>query len=266
MVRYVLILVGFTVLLQFASERPVLANPACHSTLLGDTDLTGDLDCSGVPGDPLTIGVDGMVLRLNGWTLTCPPGFVNASGELDVEGVRSTNHSNVKILGPGKIAGCGRAVTLEGGLGNLVHGLYLSDNLTGVVLIGGTNPTVQHNLITGNLGTAVALSATTGARIIDNWLTGNGGDPDPVRGFGITNDNMSPGAVIRRNRILGNIRGGIVEVGASLLVGAKIVQNVVLGNGGLDLDLRGADNTLMGNLCETSNPAGLCPHPLPRLP
>ena len=91
--RVLLILVG-TVTLVFASQA--LANPLCHSVLIADTELTGDLDCSGVDGDPLIVGADGITIRLNGWTLTCPPGFVNAGGELDVEGIRATNHVGVR--------------------------------------------------------------------------------------------------------------------------------------------------------------------------
>src|SRR5437870_4625382 len=126
--------VSFTVTITPADGGAV--DPACHTVLSGDTELSSDLDCSGVDGDPLTIGVDGITLRLNGWTLTCPPGFVNSAGETDVEGIRATDRVGVQVLGPGKITGCGRAVTLDGGRDNVVAGLYLNGNLTGILLQG----------------------------------------------------------------------------------------------------------------------------------
>ena len=257
--RVLLILVGI-VTLVFASQA--LANPLCHSVLIADTELTGNLDCSGVDGDPLIVGADGITIRLNGWTLTCPPGFVNAGGELDVEGIRATNHVGVNVIGPGKITGCGRAVTFFSGSDNVVRGLYLSGNLTGINLQGGAGHTARNNVIVSNEGTAIATSRVVNARILDNWIVANGGDPNLARGFGITNDNASS-ATISRNHILGNFRGGIAEVGASALI-SEISRNIILGNGGFDLDLRDTDDTVEQTICETSIPAGLCPDPLPR--
>lgn len=69
--------------------------------------------------------------------------------------------------------------------------------------------------------------------------------------------------MIHRNHILRNVRGGIAEVGASVL-SSHISENVILGNGGLDLNLRNTDDVVERTVCETSAPAGLCPHPFPR--
>ncbi len=251
-------------ILSFMFGSPALANPPCHSVLLSDTDLTGDLDCSGVDGDPLIVGADGITIRLNGWTLTCPPGFVNSGGELDVEGIRTTNHVGVSVIGPGKVTGCGRAVAFQGGSDNVVRGLYLSGNLSGLSFQGGADHTAQKNVIVSNEGTAIATSGVVNVQILDNWIAANGGDPDPARGFGMTNDNASS-ATITRNNILGNFRGGIAEVGASTLI-SKISRNIILGNGEFDLNLRDTDDTVERTICETSNPVGLCPDPLPPFP
>ena len=260
--RRVIVILMASISLMLCSQ--VLANPPCHSILTTDTDLTGDLDCSQEPGDPLIVGADGITVGLNGWTLTCMPGFVNVGGELDMEGIRVTNHVGVNILGPGKITGCGRAVTFFSGSDNEVRGLYLSGNLTGINLQGGAGHTARNNVIVSNEGTAIATSGVVNARILDNWIVANGGDPNLARGFGITNDNASS-ATISRNHILGNFRGGIAEVGASALI-SEISRNIILGNGGFDLDLRDTDDTVEQTICETSNPAGLCPDPLPRFP
>ncbi len=260
--RRVIVFLMASVSLMLCSQ--VLANPPCHSILTTDTDLTGDLDCSQEPGDPLIVGADGITVGLNGWTLTCMPGFVNVGGELDMEGIRVTNHVGVNILGPGKITGCGRAVAFQGGSDNVVRGLYLSGNLSGISFQGGADHTAQKNVIVSNEGTAMATSGVVNVQILDNWIAANGGDPDPARGFGITNDNASS-ATISRNNILGNFRGGIAEVGASALI-SKISRNIILGNGGFDLNLRDTDDTVERTICETSNPVGLCPDTLPPFP
>ncbi len=174
------------------------------------------------------------------------------------------NGIRVNVIGPGKITGCGRAVTFFNGSDNVVRGLYLSGNLTGINLQGGADQTARNNVIVSNEGTAIATSGVVNARILDNWIVANGGDPNLARGFGITNDNASS-ATISRNHILGNFRGGIAEVGASALI-SEISRNIILGNGGFDLDLRDTDDTVEQTICETSNPAGLCPDPLPRFP
>lgn len=235
---------------------PASANPLCHSVLTTDTTLTGNLDCSGLAGDPVILWADGITFRLNGFTLTGPPGFVNSGGELDVECVIASGRTGVRVLGPGTIKGCGRAVSFQGGSGNEAADLHITDNLTGIVFQGGSGHVAHDNIIKDNLGTGVALSEVVGAQILDNLIQDNGGDADPDRGFGITNDNFST-ATIGGNRILRNLRGGIKEVGASTFV-ATIVGNVVLDNGGFDLDLRGTDDTVTDTVCRTSRPDGLC--------
>ena len=240
------------------------ANPPCHSVVTADTDLTADLDCSAVDGDPLIAGADGVTVRLNGWTLTCPPGFVSSGGEADVEGIRASGYVGVKVLGPGKVTGCGRAVTFQDGSNDVVEGLYLSGNLTGIVFEGGSGHRAEGNVVVGNQGNGIELSSVTNAEVVGNVVTANGVTSDPSRGSGVTNDNASS-AAISCNQIVGNLKNGISEGGASVLA-ATIESNVVLGNGGIDLNLRGTDDTVTDTACETSNPAGLCTHPLNALP
>src|SRR5262249_52957286 len=156
-------------------------------------------------------------------------GFVGSGGEADVEGIRATGQVGVQVLGPGKITGCGRAVTFDGGSDNIVAGLYVSGNLSGIVLLGGSNPVARENVIVTNQGDGISLSEVTNAQVVQNRISANGVASDPSRGWGITNDNASS-AVISGNHILGNLHGGIAERGASALA-ASIVDDVVLGNG-----------------------------------
>jgi hypothetical protein len=257
--RWVLFACVAVLAVGFGSQAS--ANPVCHSVLTSDTTLTGNLDCSGVPGDPLTVGADGITIRLNGFTLTGPPGFVNSGGELDVECVFASGRTGVRVLGPGTITGCGRGVTFQGGSHDEVAGILLTGNLTGIVFQGGANHLADDNLVEGNLGNGIELSGVSQAQILDNVIQDNGGDSNPSRGFGLTNDNAST-ATICRDRILHNVRGGIGEVGASALT-STICDSIVLDNGGFDLNLRGTDDTVVNTVCRTSSPAGLCQRPRP---
>ncbi len=238
----------------------------CGSSITTDTGLIGDLDCSNYQYDPLHIDADNVTFKLNGYTLTCSSqwGWYYTQYELDVEGIRATGRTGVKILGPGKIANCGRAVTFDGGSNNEVRALYIAGNLTGIVLQLESGSIARYNVIISNLGNGIEMSWAANVQLLQNYVAANGGDPSGSRGFGVTNDNTSV-AAISGNKILGNQLGGIAEVGASVL-SAQITENIILGNGGYDLNLRGTDDTVTETSCETSVPAGLCPYPHPRFP
>jgi len=253
--------------LQFLFPSQGNTQVVCGSSITANTGLTGDLDCSNYPYDPLHIDADNVTFRLNGYTLTCSSqwGWYYTPYEFDVEGIRATNHSGVKVLGPGKITNCGRAVTFEGGSNNIVQGLYISGNLGGLTFIGGANSTARDNVIVRNLLAGIGTSGSENIQILENYIAANGGwDALPNPGWGILNDNAST-VTIANNYILGHENGGIGEVGASAL-SAQITNNIILGNGGYDLNLRGTDDIVAETICETSVPAGLCPYPLPRFP
>lgn len=65
----------------------------------------------------------------------------------------------------------------------------------------------------------------------------------------------------------GGASGGIGPVGARVLA-AQITTNIILSNGGPDLDLHviTESHVVTGDICEASNPSGLCPYPFPRFP
>ena len=209
---------------------------------------------------------------MNGYTLTCSSqwGWYYTTYEYDVEGIR-VSASGVKILGPGKITNCGRAVTLAGN-NTTIEDLTLTHNQTGIVLLGG-NPLLRHNMIVNNNGNGIELNSMSGAILRENYIAGNGN-------WGVTN--ITGGSVtFDGNFILGNGSGGIGELGPSGGWSATLSNNVILGSGtwsnrtgnpatwtpGLDLSLRDNNDYFVGtNICETSSPSGLCPHPLPPFP
>ncbi len=255
--------------LQFLFPPQGNTQVTCGSSITTDTGLTGDLDCSTYQYDPLHIDADNVTFKLNGYTLTCSSqwGWYYTPYELDVEGIRATGRTGVKVLGPGKITNCGRAVTFEGGSNNTAQGLYLTGNLGGVAFIAELGSTARDNVIVRNGIAGIGTSTSVNIQILENYIAANGWyqAPDqPNAGFGILNDNAST-ATIANNYILGHEKGGIGEVGASALA-AQITNNIILGNGGYDLSLRGTDDAVTETICETSVPAGLCPYPLPRFP
>jgi len=255
--------------LQFFFPPQGATQVACGSVITENAELTGDLDCSNYQYDPLHIDADNVTFKLKGYTLTCSSqwGWYYTPYELDVEGIRATGRTGVKILGPGKITNCGRAVTFEGGGNNSVQGLYISGNLGGLTFISESGSMARDNVIVKNLLAGLGMSGSVNIQILENYIAANGGwdTPDqPNPGWGILNDNVST-ATIAHNYILGHENGGIGEVGASALA-AQITNNIILGNGGYDLNLRGTDDTVADTICETSVPAGLCPYPFPRFP
>ncbi len=255
------VMLSATVVLGLQFLFPLQGNTqvACGSVIITNAGLTGDLDCSNYQYDPLHIDADNVTFNLNGYTLTCSSqwGWVYTGYENDVEGIRVTSHSGVKILGPGKITNCGRAVTLSGGVNNEVRGLTLSGNLTGIVLVYQTDLVVRNNVIVGNLGNGIDVSDSANAQVVGNYIAGN-------VGWGMGYYTTNP-LVISGNYILGNQEGGFLEAIASSL-SAQITGNIILGNGTYDLNLSGTEDILTGTICETSVPAGLCPYPLPRFP
>ena len=171
------------------------------------------------------------------------------------------------MVGPGKITNCGRAVIFARGSDNVVQGPYITGNLGGLTFDGGMNSTARDNVIVANFLAGIATNGSVSIQILENYIAANGGfvAPDqPNAGWGILNDHAST-VTIANNYILAHEKGGIGEVGASALT-AQITNNIVLNNGGIDLNLRSTDSVVTGNICETSNPAGLCPYPLPRFP
>ncbi|MBE0644968.1 MAG: hypothetical protein IH600_12870, partial [Bacteroidetes bacterium] len=71
---------------------------ACGTTIIANTTLCSDMDCSSITGAAITIGVSDVTLDLNGHTITTGTGQV---GVLLAPGVSNVTITNGKIDGPG---------------------------------------------------------------------------------------------------------------------------------------------------------------------
>ncbi len=89
--------VALSLLMLGAVPSVVLAaQPSCGDTLLVNTTLTANLDCSGYNGTALTMGAPDIVLNLNGKTITGPAGDEGWVG-VDTNSYNRTTIRNGKI-------------------------------------------------------------------------------------------------------------------------------------------------------------------------
>ena len=118
------------------------AQPACGDTLMANTTLTADLDCSAYAGNALTLGKNGIKLNLGGHTLT---GY---TGD-DTNAAVYTERKDTTITN-GTIQDAGYSVYLYGAKGTTVSSLTLnaeaiaSTKDLGVYVEYGVNNTVSH--------------------------------------------------------------------------------------------------------------------------
>jgi hypothetical protein len=125
----------FLVILMMAASC-ILSTPAyalsCGDTVSGNVTLTADLACTDSNG--LIVGANGTTINLNGFTISCTGlagGFLGScqptqTGPTSRVGIQSINHSNVLILGPGKVTGFGVGVDISGGDGLRVIGVTIT--------------------------------------------------------------------------------------------------------------------------------------------
>ena len=183
-------------------------------------------------------------------------------------GLKTTGRASIRrgsrrvtILGPGTITGCGAGVVAIRSSGLVVQGLTLTKNTTGMALTEG-DALLQNNVIVSNWSIGVITNFTAGTTLRENYIAGNGD-------YGVACA-YSGRTTFDRNIILGNRAGGIAQVGNSENWIATLSNDIVLGNGtwtdGFDLSLRDGDDLLSGTICRTSDPSGLCLHPLPPFP
>ena len=152
-----------------AAAARTAAAPSCGDTILTSITLTADLDCSAIVTDGLHVGANGIVIDLNGHSITGAGGFDGQAGI-----------SN---------QGFGNVVVKHGTIRNFYYG-YFSQNTRGgtvsnltVVLDGvqsnyglyidsGSGGTYSHNTVT-NAYRAVATTGASGNTFAYNTLTGN---------------------------------------------------------------------------------------------
>jgi parallel beta-helix repeat protein len=139
------------------------AQPSCGDTLMTNTTLTGDLDCSGYNGTALYMGKKGITLNLNGYTIWGYSGDDSASGV-------DTNYKKHTTIKNGTIVDFENGVYLNQSVGGTVKNLDIDgsdDDGTGVYVDYGTSNTINNVDIDGAYyGFYMYGSA-------HNWVTNN---------------------------------------------------------------------------------------------
>jgi parallel beta-helix repeat protein len=102
----------------------------------------------------------------------------------------------------------------------------VSGNTTGILVFSTPDVSITGNTVSANVNDGIVLNASSGAVLLVNQFTQNGGNGISL--FDSTNDQIA------LNRSLNNVNDGIFVDGAS--TGTFFVANVALGNGNLDAE------------------------------
>jgi parallel beta-helix repeat protein len=160
----------------------------CGRVLTRDTTLRADVvNC---PGDGLVIGADGIEIRLAGHT-------VDGTEAVGSAGIRVAGHDGVVVRGPGLVRGFDDGVRVEGGTGNRVRDLTVTQNGVGIHLVGAHNGRVVANDVSSN--ESGGSGPNRGVLLEDS-------DDNLLSGNTVFEDDFSCISLVRshRNRIVGN--------------------------------------------------------------
>ena len=179
------------------------------ATLTASTTLDSDLiDC---PADGLIVGADNITIDLNGHTIDGP-----GTDDFRWDGVdNGAGHQGV-IVKNGTIRDFGGdGIFIDnGGAGNRLRGLVLTDNGIGVEFIGSRNNSIEKTSITENHSIGIFVAESTNIRIQENGLAGNGADGILVRASTdtlIEKNVIDAGSLGTGVQVLGGSRNGIVK-------------------------------------------------------
>ena len=279
MISAILIGVVFTTI----NMPSALASDLCGTTILVDTTLTHNQNCTDATGG-ITIGADGVDLDLAGFTIDCTEsvvgtGYLGSCQGLGTVGVDTGGFNGVSVTN-GTIDGFEIVVRIVGGSATVANmtitgptspgvgfnprpaseGIFVS----GVACIPGVDP------ITGlpTLNTAVNIQGSTienhregievhtstCVNIHNNTIQNN--NSDPVACFGIVAHDMD-NSNIHHNLITMNGESLVGDAGVDLdsaSQGNNIHQNQIIGNFGDGIDFSGdtggnkvTKNTITGN-------------------
>lgn len=140
------------------------AVPACGTTIMSNTTLTGDMDCTASGTDGIIFGKKGLTLNLNGYTIWGPVGDDGYNGV-------DTNDKKHTTIKNGTIRDFDTSVYLNQSVGGTVKNLTLigdpADGGTGVYVEYGTTNTLNNLTIMDQYyGFYMYYSA-------NNWITNN---------------------------------------------------------------------------------------------
>ena len=142
------------------------AVPACGTTIMVNTTLTGDMDCSGYNGDGIIFGKKGLTLNLNGYTIWGTDGDDNNSGVY-------TNYKKNVTVKNGWLDGWDTGVYAENTVGGTFKNLKVRDTANdevydeGIYVYEGANNLVTNNNTDG-IGYGIDVEYGGG-----NWITNN---------------------------------------------------------------------------------------------
>jgi parallel beta-helix repeat protein len=154
------------------------AQPSCGDTLMTNTTLTADLDCSGYGGTALTMGANGIVLNLNGHTLWGP------SGQDNLYGVYSDEYDHTTIKN-GKVSNFTYNIYLNGSNRTLVQNVEVTGETNrdyGVYIDYGVYNTLNDLNVHG---VSTAVYANSGAKLTVKNSTLSGDPNDSDYGIGL---------------------------------------------------------------------------------
>lgn len=146
------------------------ANPSCGDTLVTDTTLEADLDCSGLGAgnSALKIGAHNVVLDLNGYTIWGPPGVDQVFGVYgdawDGWEVTDGTIADFKVGVYFSSNSLGRATWLT------VAGNTGAGDDFGIYVVSGAGNKIKHNTVSG-ADRGIYLQHGAGNRVRDNHVT-----------------------------------------------------------------------------------------------
>ena len=231
-----------------APSPALAAVPACGSTIMVDTTLTGNMSC---PGNGVSIGAPNVVFDLNGFTISGPGPDARPAPDQIYAGVRVTREG--VVVRDGRIQGFTVAVTATSTGDNVeVTGLTLQNNgqgyLTQSGAPGGLGPYSDNTWFHGN----TVLDSTSSALVI----LGNGHRVESNQilrnRFGVSI--QGSGVTFRSNTVDGNQSTG-VNVGGNVLGDNNVVAgNSITNNTGNGINIGGPSTTkvLQGNRLENN--------------
>lgn len=171
--------------LVVASFTPAAAEASepltCGTTIIANTVLTADLDCTESGGDGLIIGADNVVLDLGGFTI---------SGGNSDAGIRVTYQNTAQVLN-GTITGFAAGIEIQQSTGVTVTGLDISAHDRGINVGGGGGHLLEKNNLHGHGRDAIRVAVSNNNVISKNTVTEN------VYGIGIADD--SSGTRVEKN-------------------------------------------------------------------
>ncbi|MGB8014218.1 MAG: right-handed parallel beta-helix repeat-containing protein [Terriglobales bacterium] len=202
---------------------------SCGDTITVSTTLQANLGpCSGVA---LTVGKNGITLRMNGWSIIAS----NDPSNPGVEGVNVGGTTNVSIKGPGTITGFTYGISVFDANGNrtpssntkVSHVHFVANAWDAVAFVGGSGNQVLDSTFIANPCIAIKFDTVANGKIIGNAITGSNAPPTGNNcswqesgiggGVGISIASTSPGAIVKDNSVTNSTNGLWVDSGASLL-------------------------------------------------